>query len=83
VTITDYAACQTCRARVIWPIDKHGVKLAPVNWGPDPAGTVAVQHLATGAWLGRVIEQGGPAPVFPEKRFRWHRETCATVDGER
>ena len=76
MTITDYAQCGTCHTRLVWPVDAHGVKLAPVNWGPDPAGTVAVQHTATGTWLGRVIEQGQPGPVFPEKRFRWHRETC-------
>ena len=79
MTITDYAECGTCHTRLVWPVDAHGVKLPPVNWGPDPAGTVAVQHTATGTWLGRVIEQGGRAPVFPEKRFRWHWETC--VDG--
>lgn len=73
---TDYHQCPNCHRRIIWPIDMKGGRLPPVNWTPDPYGTVAVQHTATGGWLARVIEQGAPAPVFPEKRFRWHRETC-------
>ena len=80
MTITDYAACGTCHTRIIWPVTARQEKLPPVNFGPDPAGTVAVQHTANGTWLGRIIEQGSPAPIFPEKRFRWHRETCGGGD---
>ena len=76
MTITDYAQCGTCHTRIVWPVDGRGGKLPAVNWAPDPAGTVAVQHEVNGTWRGRVIEQGQPGPRFPEKRFRWHRETC-------
>ena len=82
MTITDYAECHACHTRLVWPVDAHGKRLPPVNWGPDPAGTVAVQHTATGAWLGRILGQGDTPPIFPEKRFRWHRETCVTEAGE-
>jgi hypothetical protein len=75
--VTDYHQCPACqRVRIIWPVDEHGKALPPVNWTPDPAGVVAVQHTAAGTWLARILGQGDPAPVFPEKRFRWHRETC-------
>ena len=80
MTITDYAECHTCHTRLIWALDAHGTRLPPVNWGPDPAGTVAIQHTAALEWLGRVIEQGQVGPIFPEKRFRWHRETCTPRD---
>lgn len=80
---TDYRECTACHGRIIWPVDTSGTRLAPVSLGPDPAGTVAVQHTATGTWLGRVIEQGDVGPIFPEKRFRWHRETCQPRASER
>ena len=79
---TDYHQCHACHARIIWPVDGKGTSLAPVNFGPDPTGCVAIQHTATGTWLGRVIEQGDAGPIFPEKRFRWHRETCQPRTGE-
>jgi hypothetical protein len=68
---TDYTDCPTCHVRVIWPVTKAGVKLPPANYGPDPAGRMAIQHTATGAWLARflAIDEG---PIFPEKRYSAH-----------
>ena len=48
VTITDYAACH-CGDRIIWAVDVHGVKLAPVNGaptrpGPSPSSTPLPGH---------------------------------------
>lgn len=80
---TEYHQCPACHTRIIWPVDRKGNRMAPVNWGPDPTGCIAVQHTATGTWLGRVVGQGDPAPIFPEKRFRWHGETCRPRTGER
>ena len=82
MTITDYAECHACHTRVVWAVTSDGKRLPPVNWGPDETGTVAIQHTAGGAWLGRVIGQGDTPPIFPEKRFRWHRETCQAGTGQ-
>ena len=81
---TDYHECAACHQRIIWPVDEHGKALPPVNWASasDPLGTVAIWHEASGTWRARIIGQGDPAPRDPEKRFRWHRETCRPRTGE-
>ena len=71
-TVTDYHQCPACHTRIVWPVDTTGRKLPPANWGPDPAGTLAIQHTATGTWLGRVLASD-ERPVFPEKRFSRHQ----------
>lgn len=71
-TITDYMECGTCRTRVIYPVDAHGRKLPPVNWAPDPTGEMAVEHTATGTWLGSWPRPGEDV-TFPRKRFRLHK----------
>jgi hypothetical protein len=75
---TAYNECAACHARIVWPVDWDGNRLPPLNWASvsDPFGTVAVWHTAEGYWLARIIGQGSAPPIFPEKRFRWHRETC-------
>jgi hypothetical protein len=76
VTATDYTECGTCHARVIWPVDEHGTKQPPADYGEDLAGPMAIQHLPNGTWLAR---WAGVAEVvrFPEKRHRRH--VCAAV----
>ena len=81
---TTYTECHACHARIVWPVDIAGTRMAPLNWAPasDPYGTVAVWHEADGTWRARVIGQGDPPVTAPEKRFRWHRETCTPRTGE-
>lgn len=67
---TDYRQC-ACGARLIFPRTANGKKLPPVDYQPDPIGTVAVQHAATGAWLGRFLAKDED-PVIPEKRYALH-----------
>lgn len=62
---TEYTACE-CGARVILA---KGVP--PLGYTPDPAGTVAAEHKATGAWRARFLAKG-EEPVFPEKRYAVH-----------
>jgi hypothetical protein len=66
------AACPDCTVRIIWPVDAKGRHLPPVNWGPDPAGQMAIQHEVTGTWRGRFLGRGED-PIVPEKRFRLHK----------
>ena len=72
MTITDYAACGYCGTRLIYPMTVTGGKLPAVNFGPDPAGTMAIQHTATGTWLGRFLARD-EQPIIPEKRFGLHK----------
>jgi hypothetical protein len=68
---TDYRECQFCHVRIIFPLDAHGKKLPPVEYGEDPLGTVAVRHEATGEWRGRFLakdEQIDP----PDTRHALH-----------
>lgn len=67
---TDYTACPRCRVRVIWPGAADATALPALNWGPDPAGTVAVQPPA-GAWLARLLA-AGEKPAGAEQTFRLH-----------
>lgn len=47
--------------------------LPPLNALPDPLGTVAAQHLASGGWVARFLARD-EEPVVPEKRYSVH--TC-------
>lgn len=46
-------------------------RFPPLNAFEDPLGTVAAQHLASGAWQGRFLAKG-EEPVVPEKRYSVH-----------
>lgn len=63
---TDRTDCE-CGARVIL-----AAGVPPLDWAPDPAGTVAAKHLATGAWTARPYLPGMVlAPL--EKRHAIHQ----------
>jgi hypothetical protein len=64
---TDYQKCDDCGIRVI--IASGDVP--PVDYWPDPAGDVAVWHLASGGWRARFVARGEPV-IIPEKRHRKH-----------
>lgn len=60
---TDFTTCDDCTVRVIYPRLETGKKMPPVDYGPDPIGTVAIHHKASGAYTGRWLakdEQPGP-----------------------
>jgi len=63
---TDRTDCHRCGARVIIA---RGIP--PLNWAPDPAGTVAAEHLASGAWRAWWLATGENAAA-PAKRYRVH-----------
>jgi hypothetical protein len=63
---TDYRECGTCHARLIVPASGP-----PLNYWPDPYGTVAARHLATGGWATRRLQQQ-EQPIPPEKRYSVH-----------
>jgi hypothetical protein len=67
---TEFTACG-CGVRVILA---KGVPA--LNYGPDPAGTVAAEHKASGAWRARFLGRGED-PVLPEKRYSVHE--CDTT----
>ncbi|MCW2898843.1 MAG: hypothetical protein JWO67_1108 [Streptosporangiaceae bacterium] len=64
---TDFRACKTCGVRLIVPVSGP-----PLDYYPDPYGTVAARHLATGAWTARRLQQQ-EQPVPPEKRYAVHQ----------
>jgi hypothetical protein len=45
--------------------------LPPLNALPDPLGTVAAQHLVSGAWQARFLAKD-EEPVVPERRYSVH-----------
>jgi hypothetical protein len=56
-----------CGARLIlW-----GPGRPPLNAMPDPLGTVAAQHLVSGAWRGRFLARD-EQPIVPEHRYSVH-----------
>jgi hypothetical protein len=63
---TDYRACEYCKVRII--IAKG---VPPLNWGTDPAGSVAAQRTASGAWIARFLAKN-EQPIVPEKRYTVH-----------
>jgi hypothetical protein len=70
---TDYTECGTCHVRIILA---H--KIPPLNYRPDPAGTVAAFRAATGAWRARFLARGeDPDAAQLEKRYSVH--TCGQV----
>jgi hypothetical protein len=62
---TDRTDC-ACGARVILARD-----VPPLDYAPDPAGTVAARHAASGAWQARWWNPGDVLAVL-EKRYRVH-----------
>jgi hypothetical protein len=46
-------------------------RFPPLNAFEDPLGTVAAQHLVSGAWSARFLA-AGEEPVVPEKRYSLH-----------
>jgi hypothetical protein len=67
---TDRTDCECCQRRVILALG-----VPPLDWDPDPAGTFAARHAASGAWHARPYLPGLVlAPL--EKRRRVHR--CET-----
>jgi hypothetical protein len=70
-TVTDHRACKWCGVRIIWARTPDGKKLPPVEYGPDPIGTVAVTHKMSGAYTGRFLAKD-EQPVPPETRHAVH-----------
>lgn len=68
---TDHRTCKYCGTRLIFARTPDGKKLPAVEYGEDPLGTVAVQHTATGAWIGRFLAKD-EQPIVPEKRHAVH-----------
>jgi glycine/D-amino acid oxidase-like deaminating enzyme len=62
-----------CGVRLILAKGPLGRRFPPLNGFEDPLGTVAAQHLASGAWAARFLA-AGEEPVVPEKRYSVH--TC-------
>jgi hypothetical protein len=60
-----------CGVRLILARDALGKRLPALNALPDPLGTVAAQHLASGAWSARFLGQF-EEPIVPEKRYSVH-----------
>ena len=67
---TDLRTCN-CGTRIIFPRTPEGKKLPPVNYTPDPAGTMAARHDVTGTWTGRFLAKD-EQPIIPEKRYALH-----------
>ena len=80
MTSAGYQECKYCHIRIIFPRNAEGKKLPPVNYGPDPQGTVAVQHTVAGGWLGRFLASL-EYPNAPEKRHALH--WCAGMERQR
>jgi hypothetical protein len=70
--------CAHCGTRLILARRDRG-KPVPLNALPDPLGTVAAQHLVSGAWQGRFLAKG-EEPVVPERRYSLH--TCTGSEHE-
>ena len=71
--MTERTDCPACRARVI--IARTGAgKTVVLNYDPDPAGSVAAQHGASGAWTARYAAPGD-ALYAAEHRFTRHWAT--------
>jgi hypothetical protein len=60
-----------CGVHLILAKGPPGRRIPPLNALPDPLGTVAAQHLASGAWSGRFLAKD-EEPVVPEKRYSVH-----------
>jgi hypothetical protein len=61
-----------CGVRLILAKGIGGVRIPALNAVPDPLGTVAAQHLASGAWQGRFLAKD-EEPVVPERRYSVHK----------
>ena len=70
--------CGHCGTRVILVKPPPAKRFLPLNAVTDPLGTVAAQHLASGAWSARFLASG-EEPVVPERRYSVHR--CEGSDG--
>jgi hypothetical protein len=62
-----------CGVRLILAKGPLGRRFPALNAMPDPLGTVAAQHLASGAWAARFLA-AGEEPAVPEYRYSVH--TC-------
>jgi hypothetical protein len=60
-----------CGTRLILVKGPLGRRFPPLNGFEDPLGTVAAQHLASGAWQARFLAKG-EEPVVPERRYSVH-----------
>lgn len=78
ITIHAYAQCGNCHQRVIYATTPTGQWLPPVNWGPDPAGEIAITQSGLGSWHGRFTDHD-EAVHFPEQRFRLHECQARTA----
>jgi hypothetical protein len=68
--------CEHCGVRLILAKGAAGFRkppprIPPLNALPDPLGTVAAQHLVSGAWQGRFLAKG-EEPAVPERRYSVH-----------
>ncbi len=72
-TKTSARFCDRCEARIIWAATEAGnVALNPL---PNDAGCYLAFQKATGAWIGRVREEG-PSHHLLEKPYQGHAVTC-------
>ena len=79
--------CAHCGTRLILAKGAAGFRkppprIPPLNALPDPLGTVAAQHLVSGAWQGRFLARG-EEPVVPEKRYSVHHCTGSDHKAQR
>ncbi len=70
---TTYRQCSDCHTRIIFAVRADGSgRLPPVNFGPDPLGTIAAhQDAVTLEWVGRFLA-AGEQPSPPDKRYAVH-----------
>jgi hypothetical protein len=67
----NHCAHAGCGVRLILAKGPLGRRFPPLNAVTDPLGTVAAQHLVSGAWSARFLASG-EEPVVPEYRYSVH-----------
>lgn len=70
--VTDRTDCGVCHKRIIRARSDRGRPVVLDYW-PSQFGTIAAQHLPTGAWLARHLSQGGQPVHGVEKRYAEHK----------
>ena len=68
---SDHTVCEYCETRLLYPRLATGKAMPPVDYGPDPIGTIAVKHTAAGAYVGRYLAKN-EQPIPPETRHALH-----------
>ena len=70
----DKRSCKWCGVRLIFPVDATGKKLPPVNYHPDPVGTVGVVHEVTGTYRGRFLAAADSLGALEHRHALHHCE---------